>query len=132
MQDLGAPAIVDNVTFGQGLVNTIDLSDLDLSLLRGRFGDDDLLALVLIIFSDVIQKEGDLVLLSRTKNVPSAFGYASDNGYVRTLDVAILNRIRKFIPEELRHRNRYQRHMVSRGLKSYNGGYRCIQTSLSV
>ena len=119
MQGLGAPATVGNVKSGQGLVNSIDLPDLDLSPAeRDRFGDDGLLALVLRIFSDVIQKEGDLVLLSRTKNVPSAFGYASDNGYVRTLD-GFLKTIRKFIPEELRHRIKISTAHGFKGLEAH-------------
>ena len=119
MQGSGAPATVGNANIGQGLVNTIDLSDLDLSPAeKDRFGDDDLLALVLKIFGDVIQKEGDLVLLSRTKNVPSAFGYASDNGYVRTLD-GFLKRIRKFIPEELHHRIKISTAHGFKGLEAH-------------
>jgi len=119
MQGLGAPATVGNLNIGHGLVNTIDLSDLDLSPAeRDRFGDDDLMTIILRIFSDVIRKDGDLVLLSRTKNVPSSFGYVSDKGYVSTLE-GFLKRIRKFIPEELRDRIKVSTAHGFKGLEAH-------------
>jgi len=119
MQGLGAPATVGNVNIGHGLVNTIDLSNLDLSPTeRDRFDNDDLMAIILRIFSDAIRKDGDLVLLSRTKNVPSSFGYVSDNGYVSTLE-GFLTRIRKFIPEELRDRIKVSTAHGFKGLEAH-------------
>ena len=108
MHGLGDLALVSLNAPDSGFVKSVDLSELDLHPVdRERTSGEDLIAVILRIFNDVISsnKDGDLVLLSRTKSVPSMFGYVSDGERSTTITNDIfLRKLKKFIPEELHDR----------------------------
>ena len=87
-------------------VGSVDLSDVNLSPEeREKSSGNKLVDVILRIFADVIEKDGDLVLLSRTNYVPGKFFRESDRLGSATLE-DFLAGLRKLIPEHLHEKIR--------------------------